>query len=748
MSTNESIGQGSVSSAASLMQLPTDEPSIDIMQYIRVVLSFKWRIMALSLVVTASAVMWAMSLTPIYRATTTLLIESQKAKTVSVEEVYGFNTGNRQYFQTQLAILRSRHIAALIVDEVDFSKFSLPKKKKSLPSIKRLPSMVRDWLFVTKSDEPLTEQAESNALRQIRVQQVAGSITIAPVRGTQLVRISFESHSAELSALVANTIPLVYINSQLEAKMNMTQKVTTWLSERQSALRDSLAESERKLYQYTEANNLVNIRGIEGLASQELNQLTSQLSDARRRLAQTESIYKVIQNRSGIDMESLPEVLNHAVIQTAKSGEEAAERRVSELARRYGPKHPKMINAREELSAMQENVSAKILTLVTGIENEYKLALNGVSSLEAEFTTARQGFQQVNRKGAEFRELEREVENNRELYSTFLKRFTETSETSNFAQANARITDEALVPTYPIKPSKKKIVLAALMMSLMFGVGLALLYELLHDGIRSVSDVENKLSMRLLGLLPLITCEKDKRLDTYVYFQNKERAFQEAVRSLRTSVVLSHIETSAKIITVTSTLANEGKSTVASNLAFALGQTEKVLLIDGDLRKPSLGKMFELAPYHAGLSNLIANTNTLAECLVSDDLSGIDFMPAGTIPPNPQELLISPRFENALKVLSDKYDRIIIDSAPVQLVSDSLLLSRYSDSMLYVVRSDSTSINAVKRGLGHLFQVNARVDGVILNLVDLESSTGYGEYYYGGYGEIPDAEPTEGQSTV
>lgn len=747
MSINDSVGSHSVATAQALPLSPLGESNIDVMQYVRAVLNFKWRIVALSIVITLLAAMWAMSLTPIFRATATLLIESEQANTVSVEEIYGRNTGNREYFQTQLAILRSRRIAELVLDAVDFSRYDLPAKKQGLPSLKEIPSIVRDWMsFSPKPTEPSSPGAENFKVRQARITLIANSIGIIPMHGTHLVRVRFDSHSPELSALVANTIPVVYINNQLEAKMSMTQKVTSWLSERQFAMRDALSASEQKLYQYTEAHDLVDVQGIEGLASQELNQLTAQLSDARRRLAQSESIYKVVQNRSGRSLESLPEVLNHAVIQTAKRSEEAAARNVSELARRYGPKHPKMINAREELIAVQENVRGQILTLVTGIENEYNLSRSDVENLEAELATARQGFQQVSRKGSEFRELQREVEINRGLYDAFLKRFTETSETNNFTQANARVTDEALVPFYQIKPSKKKIVLAAFMMSLMLGVGLALLYEFLHDGIRSVSDVENKLSMRLLGLLPLIPCEKDKRLDTYVYFQNKERAFQEAVRSLRTSVVLSHIETSAKIITVTSTLANEGKSTVASNLAFALGQTEKVLLIDGDLRKPSLGKMFELAPYHAGLSNLIANTNTLAECLVSDDLSGIDFMPAGTIPPNPQELLISPRFENALKVLSDKYDRIIIDSAPVQLVSDSLLLSRYSDSMLYVVRSDNTSINAVKRGLGHLFQVNARIDGVILNLVDLESTTGYGEYYYGGYGEIPDVESAQGQS--
>ncbi len=738
MSLSQST-ESSIVSSSSAFEHEDSQPSLDLLLYWRAILNFKWHIAALSSVLTIIAIMAALSLEPVYEATTTMLIESQKANTVSVEEIYGLDTGNRQYFQTQIEILRSRKIAELLADELDFSiypEFDPTLQKKSLSG------SVKSWLsFLSQPSTPPSEESIQAIRRQLLVRKIAVGIGIRPIPSTSLVRVSFESQSPALSALVANTIPVVYINSQLEAKMNMTQKVTSWLSERQLALRDTLTKAEQKLHIYSEANDLVDVQGIEGLASQELNQLTEELANARRRLAQANSVYKVVRNKSGKNLEALPEVLNHSLIQSAKTVEDAAALSVSELARRYGPKHPKMINAREELASVQEQMKSQVTSLVAGIENEYKLARGEVAGLEDELAAARQGFQKVSRKGSEFRELQREVEINRELYGAFLKRFTETSETSDFTQANARVTDEAIVPLYPIKPSRKLIVLGAFVMSLMFGVGLVIVYEFLHDGVRSASDVENKLSMRLLGLLPLIPQEKGERLDTYVYFQNQERAFQEAVRSLRTSMVLSHIETAAKVITVTSTLASEGKSTVASNLAFALGQTEKVLLIDGDLRKPALGKMFELPPYHAGLANLIANTNTLAECLVCDELSGIDFMPSGAIPPNPQELLISSRFEKVLKVLTGKYDRIIIDSAPTQLVSDSLLLARFSDSLLYVVKADSTGINAIKRGIGQLLQVGARVDGVILNAVDTDSASGYGEYYYGGYGDAPDVQP-------
>jgi len=272
-----------------------------------------------------------------------------------------------------------------------------------------------------------------------------------------------------------------------------------------------------------------------------------------------------------------------------------------------------------------------------------------------------------------------------------------------------------------------------LILSTMLGVMLAFLFELLHDGIRNPDDVENKLGHRMIGLLPWVEHGKDEKLGLRTFFDSSQHGFSEAVRTLRTSLVLSHIEKPAKVISVTSSVPSEGKTTVAQNLAFSLMQMEKVLLIDADMRRPSVGKDFGLPLYQPGLSNLIAGSNTLAECIHHDEETGLDVIPAGAVPPNPQELLASPRFAKALKVLIDKYDRVIIDTAPTQAVSDALIISRYADSMLYVVKADSTRQKLIANGLGRLLQVGAKLDGVVLNQVDTSSKGGYYGQYYGYY---------------
>ncbi|GAA5525033.1 hypothetical protein Maes01_01593 [Microbulbifer aestuariivivens] len=714
------------------------EEVIDLRQYWRILDRFKWRIAALALAVAMLATMVVFSMTPRYQATATLMIEAEQPKALSIEEVYGLDSSRKEYFLTQFEILKSRRIAEQVVERLALTQHPLFDPDQQEPSFKE---KVKGWLPFLAANEVLSEE-ELQALKLESVTDaVSASLTIAPVRNTQLVKISFESESPELAAQVANTVAEVFIDSHLQAKLDMTQQATSWLNDRLEDLRVKLEGSEARLQSFQESQGLVDVAGVQGLQAQELNEITSQLIEARRELKQAESIHALVKSR-GTDiaaLASLPEVLNHTVIANIKQSETQAERRVSELSRRYGPKHPKMIAARDELQSVQDKLRSEVRQLIGGIQNDYETAQANVRALERELEQAKGEYQQISRKQTRYNELKREVEVNRQLYSAFLTRFKETSETSGFEAANARLMDPAIAPRKPAKPKKLLIVALAFVVSVMFGVMLAFLIEALNDGIRNPDDVENKLAQRMIGMLPWVQHEKDQRLSLTTFFDNAQHQFSEAVRTLRTSLVLSHLETPAKVISVTSSVPGEGKTTVAENLAFALAQMEKVLLIDADMRRPSVGKDFGLPVYHPGLSNLIAGSNSLAECIHHDEKSGLDVMPAGAVPPNPQEMLSSPSFHKVLETLVNQYDRVIIDTAPAQVVSDALVVSRVADSMLYVVKADSTRQKMITTGIGRLLQVGAKLDGVVLNQLDTSSKASYyGDYYgyqgeYGGY---------------
>ena len=284
----------------------------------------------------------------------------------------------------------------------------------------------------------------------------------------------------------------------------------------------------------------------------------------------------------------------------------------------------------------------------------------------------------------------------------------------------------------PVKPKKKLIVGLSFVMSLVVGVLLAFLLEHLDSSLRGPQDVEQKLGVPFLGLIPLLA-SKDKADPATAYLKNPTSGFAEAVRTIRTGIMLSTLDRPKRILLVTSSVPGEGKSTTALNIALALAQMERVLLIDADMRRPTIMKHCALPPKTSGLSNAIAKTAPLENCIHRYEAGNLDVMPVGLIPPNPLELLASKAFADLMNGLESRYDTLVIDSPPINAVSDAQLLAQYANAVIYVVKGESTSAHVVKEGLRRLQQIAAPVVGVILNQIDMEKIGKYGGYYQGYY---------------
>jgi capsular exopolysaccharide synthesis family protein len=712
---------------------------IDLLQLWQTIWRRKWSILTLTIVVAMLAALVVLSMTPIYKASSTLLIEQKTAKAVSIEDIYGLEGGSSEYLQTQFELLKSRGLAERVVRELNLTvhpEFDPRQQPEPLIDLSGLFATldVRKWLPMTTPDdlEESAEMTEAEIFDEV-VKAFMQRTTISPVMKTQLVKVEIEMADARLAAQAANALANGYIESQLEAKMDMTQTATNWMNERLSGLKAKLDESERRLQEFREAENLVDLEGVTTVAGGELSQTGDRLIDARRNRAEAESQYRQVANmrNSGWQrLASVPAVMSNQLVQQFKADEGRARAKVEELSRRYGARHPEMIAARSELQSATANLRSQVEQVVASIEREYQLATANERSLQSSFNENKEQIQDIKRKEFKLRELQREVDGNRSLYDTFMTRLKETSATSDFEAVNARIVDPAVVPDDPIKPKKKLIVAIAALLAMMVGVGIVLLLEFLNNTFKSTEDVETKLNLPVLGILPLL--KGKARGDIANMFKtDSDKSFTESIRTIRTGVVLSGLDNPHKVLVVTSSIPGEGKSSVAANLASAMAQMERVLLIDADMRRPTVAKNFAFPVGTPGLANLVAGTARLEECIQSMD-DNFDVIPAGTVPPNPLELLSSQRFAKALEVLESRYDRIVIDSPPTQAVSDALVLSTHANAVIYVIKSESTAIPLAKRGIGQLLQNNAPVTGVVLNQVDIAKAKKQG-YSYGGY---------------
>ncbi|QKX16581.1 polysaccharide biosynthesis tyrosine autokinase [Microbulbifer sp. YPW1] len=742
----------------------SSEEFVDLRKYFSILWSYKFPIVTVGLIagILAAGFMWLQPKQ--YQATSTISFASGRANIVQIREIVETGNENRDYLQTQAEVIRSRQLASRVVERLQLTKASFDAPPNAITSLFELngptkpASELDSDAAMQQADQAAQESSETVPVSDARtseltpeevvsansaptsallVNMLIKNLSVELVRGTQLITISVVTHSSELSAEIANTLAEEYLASQLEQKRDVASEATDWLGERLDVLRTNLEESEQTLLAFQRAENLVDVDGVRGLAAQELNEVTTQLLVAKRQLQQVSTSYQLVRRR-GDDTEalaSLPQIQEQPTILALRQQVSDIRRQISDLQLRYGAKHPRMIAAVNELDSANNALADEITGIVSVIVGQYEAAQANVNALEAELQRVKDDFQELSRKEIQFEELKRQVEINRELYDTFLTRASETSQGTGFDKGNARITDPAVPPLEPLDNKFNLIVFAVVIGSVLLSSVFVLIYEMVQDSIRNPDDVELVLKQKMFGLIPLHKQNNtESNFSARSYFDETYFQYAESIKTLRTSLVLSHLDTPAKIIALTSSVPSEGKTTVSTSLAFALAQNERVLLIDADLRRPSVGKTFGFATKVPGLTNLIAGTHKATECVHRDDASGLDVMPSGPIPPDAQQLLNSLRFSNTVKLLSKQYDRIVIDTAPVNAVSDALMISRISDATLFVVKSGSTRRKVILRGIERLTQVGINIDGIILNQVDVNSRFARSEEFYGYYG--------------
>jgi len=705
----------------------SEQPAIT--EYLLTLRKYFRPIAVFTVVVTALAALYAFTATPIYRSTATLLLEEQGANLVSIEELYGIDTSDAGYSETQFQALRSRELAQRVIERL---------------------GLWQDAELVVESDvdreAPAADAGDLQGQRHREkvISAFLRQLNIAPVRNTRLVNISFQSPDPVRATLVANTMGEEYIQNVLDVKLALTSTASSWLDERLAVLRTDVDEAERRLIAFQRENNLIDIQGNVGrLSEQQLLLFATELAQARSELAAARDLYddvNALRDTPAL-LNTMPAVRADALVQRTDIDQGNVQRELDELLTRYGARHPLVLDKKSELASLADTLQRHVERAADTIVKNYRVAQQRVSAIEAKLSDSRSEIQLIGDKRFELDSLQREVATRRDVYDQYFSRITEAASKDGQERANARISDRARIPVDPIKPNKALIIVAAALGALLISVLIAFLREAMDDTIKGTNDVESKLDMKLLGILPMVKSGLMKKSTTLPLnpekIADRKGVFAEAVNSIRTTLSLNDREAPRKVILVTSSVRGEGKSTLSMNIAYSFGHLERVLLVDCDMRRPSIARTAGLRKNSKGLSDLIMNTATAEQCIKRGRLGGnVDILPCGPIPNQPLELLSSKRFARIIKEVAQYYDRIIIDTAPTQAVSDALVLSRLSDAVVYAVKSHDTPMNLVRRGVTRLHQAGARIEGIVMTQVDVEKMADYcGNYSLEGYSD-------------
>lgn len=693
-------------------------------------------IVLVTIAATLIGILIALSLPSAYLATVTVLIEPRNQSLVQVQEVYDPTEGNssNEYLATQLELLRSRDLANRVVDRLklyDDDQFLNDTASESLTASLKKKLDWQRWLPGLPEPEPVLpstpEQRRERAAVVLQTQ-----IAVQTVSRTRLVRVHFLSSNPELAQRVATAIADTYIESGLESRLEASQRAGRWLSGKLGDLSADLQKAEKALQTYRDQNQIVGAGGNRGLIDQELMENSQRLRDAQRTKTELSSTYTRIQaaNNDPTRLELITALLQDAGVQKARAALLDAEQALKQVQQRYGSRHPQMAISLNNLQSVRRAFNEQLQNAAEGVRNQYEIALETERQQSQVVSATSSRALALDRKQFELGVLERNVQTNRQLYDLFLQRFKETDSVASYEPLNARITDSALLPKSPVQPDRQKIVLTAMLVGLLLGVLLASLRSVLSEGLYAVEDLENAAQVPLFGIVPRVSFKRGANIVKY-FLGDPRTAFSEGIRSIRASMQLAELDGRKQCYVITSAAPGEGKSSVAVCLALALSSSEKVLLLEGDLRAPSVRKMLGMPKQHnAGLMEALLG-NVPLETAIYTDPSGLHVLPVCLRPPNPSETVSSMAFANLLKELRSRYDRIIIDSPPCLAASDTLVLARMADAVLFLARAEETKKTSVRRAIHQLRTTNAPLVGCVLNRVDVRrNAEAYGDYRY------------------
>lgn len=710
-----------------------------------------WRhksiIFATVTLLTGLAVIIVFQLKPRYTAQTLLMIESRQSMVVDLDAVIEGLPADSETTASEIEVIRSRGLAGKVIDRLGLSRdpeFSSAHRPPSLleEALDSIGIPVAEWMAalpMARDKEDLSADTRRERDRIRVVDAVLENLTVTSKRSTRVITVQFESESPRTAARVANTLAELYIDEQLEAKFEATRRATVWLNDRVAALRQTVQGSEKAVEEYRRASGLLEGKGGT-IASQQVSELSTQVVLARAKRAEAEArLAQLAKLGSSVDgVDSVADVLNSRLIQRLREQEASVARKVAEYSILYGERHPKVINVRAEIGALRERIESEVDKIVKGLRNDASVARAREASLERSLDEVMERMADSNTAEVQLRALEREANANGLLLGTLLTRIKETQMQENLEaqRSDVRIISRADLPQLPSFPKMKPILALSLVGSFCLGLLLIFAIEQMDPGFRSGEQVERETGVPVLGLVPkqsrLSLIRRGRSLADYVV-KRPTSALVESMRSLHTGIRLSQEGRWSNRILITSAQPMEGKTTIAVCLARVLAMSGiKVLLIDADLRHPSIHRILGL-PKSPGLAELLSGQcQDVRDVMRKDKATGATIITAGQATVDATKLLASEQL-NKLLMLGMNYDLLIFDSPPVLAVSDARILASRVDRTVFVVRWAKTRREVATMAMKQIAKSGGELAGVLLSVVDVKKHARYGFGDSGSY---------------
>jgi len=560
----------------------------------------------------------------------------------------------------------------------------------------------------------------SDLRQQTVIANVSSRLSVTPLAGTSIVEIRFESANAADAALIANAHPQAYAKNEEDKAKAKARAATDWLAERLKVLQEDVRRAEMALENAREENNLTLSQNSD-VRLQQIGLLTQSLSKVEAQYAETQAILELIAEarKENKRLDAIPKFLSDRLAENLKFAEASLVRKQAVFSQRYGPNHPEMRALNAEMEAFQEKLNQEVDLFAESLANQLDIHSTKIREINDKIDEYRQSYKGDSEKRLRVRNLQTQVNTSRTLLNNFMGSYLESIQGLNIDQNPVRVIAEAGIPARPAVPNKMLIVFLSGVTGMFLGIFIALILERLEDSIKSEQQLEKLTGLPVYTTLPSIKKAKGQSARDYL-FMNPGSVLAELMRSLMTALHLRdpHYKSGGRVITVTSTHTGEGKTTVSTWLAMTAVQAgKKVLVIDADMRRPSLHKAFAIGN-HKGLADYLSDRLPLDDTIYKKDASHVHVMTSKAIPTHALTLLSSERMETLIRRVKDDYDLIILDVPTSHVFSDSRVCAKLSDKTLYVVEWKKTKRDEVKNTLKQFTDMNYQDISLVLNKVN------------------------------